>query len=106
MLMPVMVNGALPGLLSVRTLATLPVPTAWLANRMLPGDRPAAGAMPVPVSGTLCGLPLAPSVTVMLAVRVPLAVGLKVALTEQDPPTATDPPQLLVSPKSPLFVPV
>lgn len=52
--------------------------------------------MPVPVSETVCGLPAAPSVTLTLAVRVPLAVGVKVTLIEHEAPAATDDPQVLV----------
>jgi hypothetical protein len=96
MLMLLRVKAALPELLSVTVLAALVVPTAWFANEMLAGDRPMTGAIAVPISGTLWGLPVALSVTVMLAVREPVAVGVKTALMEHDPPAATDPPQLLV----------
>jgi len=40
----------------------------------------------VPLRGTLCGLPVALSVNVRLAVRVPVAVGLNVIETVQAPP--------------------
>ena len=96
MLMLLIVNVALPELLSVTMLAALVVPTAWFANETLVGARPMTGATPVPPSGMLCGLPLALSVTVMLALRVPAAVGVKTALMAQDPPAATVPPQLFV----------
>jgi hypothetical protein len=62
--------------------------------------------MPVPVSATVCGLPAALSATLTFAVRVPEAVGVNVTLMEQDAPAATDPPQVLVSEKSPAFAPV
>lgn len=96
MLMLLMVNVALPELLSVTMLGELFVPTAWLPNETLVGERPTTGAMPVPVSGMFCGLPATLSVTVMLALRVPVAVGVKVALMVQDAPAATELPQVLV----------
>ena len=46
------------------------------------------------------------SVMVTAALRAPLAVGLKVTLIEQWPPTATLPPQVFVCAKSPLLAPV
>src|SRR5690348_18361890 len=59
--------------------------------------------MPLPVSAIARGLLLALPVRVMLPVRVPAAVGLKVTVTVQEAPTATD-EQLLVCAKSPLAV--
>ena len=59
-----------------------------------------AGATPVPVRLTLCGLPLALSVRMRAALRVPLAVGVKVTLIVQLPPAATLDPHVLVSAKS------
>ena len=46
------------------------------------------------------------SVTVNVAVREPVAAGVKVTLIVQFPPAATLDPQLLVCPKSPGLVPV
>jgi len=60
------------------------------------------GAVPVPVSETLCGLFEALSVMVSVPVREPLAVGVKVTLTVQLELAATLAPQLLVCAKSPL----
>ena len=65
-----------------------------------------AGAVPVPVRLTVWGLPLALSVRVMAAVRVPLAAGVKVTLIVQLAPAATLDPQLLVCAKSLALVPV
>src|SRR5438034_236964 len=45
--------------------------------------------MPLPVSGTVCGLPPALSETERLAARLPLAVGLKVTETVQPAPAAS-----------------
>src|SRR5436190_5986550 len=69
------------------------------------GPAPVA-ASPVPVRLTACGLPLALSVTLNVALLVPLAVGVKVTLIVHCAPAATDVPQLLVCPKSPLLAPV
>ena len=60
----------------------------------------------MPVRLTLWGLPVALSVKVTAAVRVPLAAGVKVTLIVQLAPAATELPQLLVWAKSPGFVPV
>ena len=59
------------------------------------------GAVPVPVSVVLCGLPDALSVTVTEPDRVPMAVGVKVALIVQLEPAASVVPQLFVWAKSP-----
>ncbi len=64
------------------------------------------GVWPVPLSATLCGLPVALSVNEMDAVRVPAAVGLNVALTEQAEPAVRLAAQVLPEmAKSPAFVP-
>jgi len=60
------------------------------------------GAAPVPVRVTVCGLPEPLSVKLKLPVRVPVPVGANVTLTLQFPPAASELPQVLVSPKSPL----
>jgi len=65
--MLVIVNEAVPVLLNVTACAALVVPTFWLANVRLVGDKPATGAMPVPLRLAVCGLPAALSLTV----RVP-----------------------------------
>ena len=64
------------------------------------GERLTAAAVPVPERLTVCGLPLALSVTVNAAVQRPLAEGLKVTLIVQLAPAATELPQLLVWAKS------
>ena len=67
-----------------------------------------AGAVPVPVSGTVWGLPPALSVTEMLAVRLPLALGLKLTESVQLAPAASVLGligQVFVWPKSAAFVP-
>ena len=85
-----------PVLLNVRFWAALVVPTSWLANVRLAGDNPAAGAIPLPLRPTVCGLPLALSVTDRVPVRVPVAEGLKLTLIPQLAPALKPPPQLLV----------
>jgi hypothetical protein len=72
--------------------ATLNV--AGLAESENPG---AGAAAPVPLRGTVCGLPLALSAIETDAVRVPLAAGLKMTLIVQLAPAATVLPQVLVS---------
>jgi hypothetical protein len=85
----------------------LVVPTDWLAKVRLVGERlTLVGAVPVPERFTVWGLPLALSVIVSEAVRLPVAVGVNVTLIVQLPPAATELPQALVSAKSPGFVPV
>ena len=64
-----------------------------------------AGAPPVPVRVTDCGLPVALSLMATVAVRVPGAVGAKVTLIVQLPPAATELPQLLLWLKSPALLP-
>ena len=63
-----------------------------------------AGAVPVPVRETICGLPGASSVMVIAPVLVPRAVGAKVTLIVQLAPAATEPAQVFVWAKSPLLV--
>src|SRR5580692_4228285 len=58
-------------------------------------------SVPVPVSGSDCGLPLASSVTVIAPLRAPVVVGVNVTLIEQDMVAASVAPQVFVSAKSP-----
>ena len=58
--------------------------------------RKSGGAMPAPERGDICGLPGAVSLTAMLAVRDPPAVGVNVTLTVQLPAADKEFPQLLV----------
>ncbi len=59
---------------------------------------------PVPLRATLCGLPEALSEILIVPVRLPPAVGLKVTEIEQLAPALTVVPQVLVWEKSPLAV--
>jgi hypothetical protein len=84
----------------------LVVPTVCEENARAFGLRLAIGASPVPVRPTVCGLPGALSLTDRLAMRDPPAVGVKLTLTTHVPAGAKCPTQLLVWPKSELFIPV
>jgi hypothetical protein len=103
-------SAAEPLLVSVTFCAALVVFTVWLAKVRLAGDSVTAGVppalAPVPVRETVCGLPVALSVIETFAVREPAAVGVNVKLTVQLALAFTLPPQVLVSAKSPLLVPV
>src|SRR5215467_12508247 len=74
----------------------------WPPNIVMVAGDTVGGTVPVPVSATVCGLPLALSVTEIVPVREPLAVGVKVTEMVQFAATATDEPQVLVWLKSPL----
>ena len=60
------------------------------------GAKLTLGAIPVPERVTVCGLPVASSVTVIAPGWLPMAVGVKVTLMEQLAPAATEAPQVLV----------
>ena len=105
-MMPAILNAALPVLLRVTVCAVLVVPTDWLPKARLVGERLTTVVVPVPERLTVCGLPVALSVRVTAALRVPLAAGVKVTLTVQLAPAATLAPQLLVCAKSLALVPV
>ena len=96
---------AVPLLLSVIVLAALVVPTFWLPNGRLLGERPIT--VPAPIRGTFWGLLIALSVKTTAAVLLPMAVGLKITATVQlDPAAKLLPQELVEMRKSALFVPV
>lgn len=65
------------------------------------------GAVPVPVSGTVCGLDASLSVTVSVAVSALMSDGVNVTAIEQVAPTAIEPVHVeLPTAKSAAFVPV
>src|SRR6202035_4734476 len=70
-------------LVGVTAIDPLVVLTTWLPNAMPGALRLTAGAIPVPLSMTVCGVPLASSAIEILAARLPVAVGVKVALMVQ-----------------------
>jgi hypothetical protein len=66
-----------------------------------------AGAVPVPVRGTVCGLLASLSETLKVAVSAPVMDGVKTMLIVHVAPTAIVPPQFeLVTRKSAAFGPV
>ena len=105
------VSKAFPLFVSVTLCAVLLVPTRWLPKLRLVGDSETTGAagVPVPVNATFCGLPEALSVIATEALRLPVAVGLKVTLIVQLALAARVAGlmgHVLVCEKSPLLVPV
>jgi hypothetical protein len=100
------VSGAVPAFCSDAVCDELVVPTSWLANVRLVGVSVTTGAVPLPLSVTLCGLPVALSVTVTLAVRLPVAAGEKVTEMVQPALAASVDGHVFVCVKSPAFVPV
>lgn len=74
---------------------------------MLGGVIVTGEAEPVPLRLMECGLPAALSVMVTAAARTPAPVGVNVTVIVQVPLlAATEPPQVLLCAKSPLFAPV
>jgi hypothetical protein len=87
----------------VITCAALAVFTACAAKARLVGER--LTAVPTPVRITVCGLLEALSLMTMDDLRGPAAVGANVTWIVQNDPEFRLLPQLLLSPKSPLFDP-
>src|SRR2546426_203544 len=104
--MLLMVRGALPVFDSVTVLGALVVFTFCFPNLDTGGDGLVVCATPVPDTPEVWGLLLALSVTVNVALRDPVAVGVNVTLIVQFPPAARLDPQVLVCPKSPGLAPV
>src|SRR5207248_3814076 len=77
-------SAALPVFVSVAVCAALAVPSNWGPNVRLVGDKLAAGAAPVPLRITSCGLLPALSVNLSTAFRLPAAVGVNVTATVQE----------------------
>src|SRR5437870_2346969 len=97
--LPLNVRVAWPVLGSVAYLPALVVPTASFPTASEVGERLATGVVvvdetPLPLMTTVCGLPLALSVTATLAVRAPVAAGLNVTLIVQLVPAAKLAPQV------------
>jgi hypothetical protein len=101
----VIVIAVVPTFLRVTVFAALVVPTFTEPKLRLVGV--SSAVVPVPLSGTCCGLPLALSVTVKFALRAPVADGLNVRLTVQLAAAARELPQVVaVSGKSAASAPV
>jgi hypothetical protein len=86
--MPVMFRVAVPVLVIVTLVTALWVLTAWFANGTVGGAKVTADAVPVPVRGTVCGVPGASSATLTLALWAPVLVGENFTPTLQLPPGA------------------
>ena len=100
------VKVASPVLLRVKLSGELLVVAGWLAKVKLVGEREAVGTAPVPVKLTDCGLFVALSVKVNVAVRLPAVVGVNVTLTVQLAFTASEVPHVSLGiAKSPGSVP-
>src|SRR4051812_27533433 len=103
------VSGAVPELRSVALCDGLVLPIVCPANVRLGGVSVTAGAVPVPVSPAVCGLPLALSVIDTLADRLAVALGVNVTDTVHEALTASVAGaigQLFDCAKSAAFVPV
>jgi hypothetical protein len=81
--MEVTASAEVPVLVSVTVLVVLVVFTTWFPNETEVGDRKTAGAVPVPVRVTVCGLPPALSMTERVPPRLPIALGVNVMLIVQ-----------------------
>jgi hypothetical protein len=103
--MLVRVNRVVPLLVSVTAWAALLVPTDWLTNVIEAGVTLTEDVAPVPERFNVCGLPAASSAIVSVAVRAPVAAGVKVTLMVQLALGARLAPQVFVCVKSPLLVP-
>jgi hypothetical protein len=80
-----MFNGAVPVFCTVEVCVAVAVPTWRAPNVKLDGVKltAGAGAFPVPLKPTACGLPAALSAIDRLAARAPAAVGVKLTDTVQ-----------------------
>ncbi len=96
----------LPVLNRVTPPGALLAPKPVLANVIVEMLKVTIGAVPVPLSVAVCGLPDALSITETAAVRVPEASGVNVILIVQLVAAASEVPQLLLCAKSSPFVPV
>ena len=96
-------KATLPLLVSVMFCGSPVVPTNCAGNVKLLVERLAVGALPVPVSKIVCGVSAALSIRDIVAVRAPYDVGVKVTVSAQLPPAATEFPQVWLSEKSPEF---
>src|SRR5579872_1828570 len=102
-----MLKAVVPPLVRTAVCDEQAVVTGQFPKARLEGERLTLPVpVPVPERLTVCGLPVALSVTLTAAVRVPAAVGVKVTLMVQWAPAATLVPQLLDWPKSPGSAPV
>jgi hypothetical protein len=107
--MLLIVRGDVPELVSVIVWGELVLPVLWLPKFTLVGFKVTAGVpgvVPAPVRVAVCGLPVALSVTVRVAVRAPVLPGVKVTLMVQEAFALREAGQLLVWAKSLALVPL
>jgi len=103
---PVMFSGEPPLFVSVTFCGRPEVPTYWLGKEIFEGvTDTVGGGMPPPASGTGTGLEERLFEIARLAIRAPVAAGVKVTLIEQLAPADKVPTQLSVSAKSEAFPP-
>jgi hypothetical protein len=103
-----MVRAPTPEFVRVTVCGALVVVSGWLPKFRLVEDSETTGLMPVPDKLVLTVPPVKSPVTLISAERLPVAVGVKVALMVQEELGASvegDVGQSLVCAKSPLFVP-
>jgi hypothetical protein len=99
MLMLDNVSGALPEFMTMIVWVDEVDPTCVLAKVRLVGENVTAGAgagVPVPETIAVCGEPVALSATLTVAVKVPVACGMKLTVTLQVDPASRVPEQLLL----------
>jgi len=92
MVMPLMFSVALPGFESVRVCDVAVEPTVVLGKLRLAGERTACGAVgavPVPISVTVSGDPVALSTTLITALKLVADAGVKVTEIVQVPEAAS-----------------
>jgi hypothetical protein len=97
---------AFPELVTVTDFVALLFPTSTPLKLRLVGDSVTAGAVPVPLKATLCGLPAALSVTLTADARFPVLVGVNTTLMVQLALAPSVAPQVFVCVKSRRFSPV
>jgi hypothetical protein len=99
-------SDTVPVFVTVTAWPLVGVPTLELPKLREEGDKPTVGRTPVPDRLTVRGDPVESSVTVSVAVRDPVPVGVNPTSTVQLLLTASVDEQLLVSVKSAAFVPL
>jgi hypothetical protein len=102
--MPVeaIVSVAVPVFVRVTVCAAEVIPTVSDPNAKLPVENETAGAVPVPESATVCGLPEASSAIDKVPLLAPVVVGVKVTVKVQLAEGAKVALQVVVLAKSPL----
>ncbi len=94
LVMDTILSGTLPVLVSMTGLGALVEPRLQLLKLKLETDKLTPGYPPNPPRPTVCGLPLALSVTTSNPLSLLALAGLRVTLIVQLAPVGTEPPQL------------